>query len=125
MDSSPAFISSPLSVTSPRRIPKSQFTYKQLNQLKTFSTTTPLRVIAHVDLDAFYAQCETVRLGLDPTLPLAVQQWQGLIAINYPARAFGLNRHITSTEALKLCPELRLQHVATWKEGDERWAYHE
>lgn len=123
--SSPApFESSPL-LASPRRIPKSQFTYKQLSQLKSYGTTTPLRVIAHVDLDAFYAQCETVRLGIDPSKPLAVQQWQGLIAINYPARAHGLSRHVTSTEALKLCPDIILQHVATWKEGDEKWAYHE
>lgn len=122
--SAPAFASSPsLSITSPRRIPKSRFTFKQLQQLKSYSTQTPLRVIAHVDLDAFYAQCETVRLGLDPAKPLAVQQWQGLIAINYPARAFGLSRHVTSAEALKVCPELILQHVATWKEGEESWAY--
>lgn len=121
----PTFASSPFSITSPRRIPKSKFTYKQLHQLKSYSPQTPLRVIAHIDLDAFYAQCETVRLGIDPTLPLAVQQWQGLIAINYPARAFGLNRHVTSTEALKVCPDLIMQHVATWKEGDEQWAYHE
>ena len=52
------------------------------------------------------------------------QQWQGLIAINYPARKFGLNRHITITEAKKLCPDLLIQHVATWREGDEKWAYH-
>ncbi|KAF2252093.1 DNA/RNA polymerase [Trematosphaeria pertusa] len=121
----PFLASSPFSITSPRRIPKSRFTYKQLHQLKTFSTQTPLRVIAHIDLDAFYAQCETVRLGIDPSKPLAVQQWQGLIAINYPARAYGLSRHVTSTEALKLCPDLILQHVATWKEGEEKWAYHE
>jgi DNA polymerase eta len=50
---------------------------------------------------------------------------QGLIAINYPSRKFGLTRHITITEAKKLCPDLILQHVATWKEGDEKWAYHE
>jgi DNA polymerase eta len=124
--SSPApFASSSHSIVSPRRIPKSRFTYKQLNQLKTFSTTTPLRAIAHIDLDAFYAQCETVRLGVDPGKPLAVQQWQALIAVNYPARAYGLNRHITSSEAKKLCPDLILQHVATWKEGEETWAYHE
>ncbi|KAL1311584.1 hypothetical protein AAFC00_001700 [Neodothiora populina] len=66
-----------------------------------------------------------VRLGLPVDKPLAVQQWQGLIAINYPARKFGLNRHITITEAQKLCPELIMQHVATWREGDEKWAYHE
>src|ERR1700738_612399 len=50
---------------------------------------------------------------------------QGLIAINYPARKFGLTRHITITEAKKLCPELIMQHVATWKEGEEKWAYHD
>lgn len=48
---------------------------------------------------------------------------QGLIAINYPARAFGLARHVTPTEAKKLCPDIILQHVATWREGDEKWAY--
>lgn len=66
-----------------------------------------------------------VRLNVPEDQPLAVQQWQGLIAINYPARKFGLNRHITITEAQKLCPELIMQHVATWKEGEEKWAYHE
>ena len=35
-----------------------------------------------------------------------------------------MNRHITITEAKKLCPNLIMQHVATWKEGDEKWAYH-
>lgn len=33
----------------------------------------PLRVIAHIDLDAFYAQCEGVRLGIAEDQPLAVQ----------------------------------------------------
>lgn len=50
---------------------------------------------------------------------------QGLIAVNYPARLFGLTRHITITEAKKLCPALITQHVATWKEGEEKWAYHD
>jgi DNA polymerase eta len=58
-------------------------------------------------------------------VPVAKKFRQGLIAINYPARNFGLNRHITITEAKKLCPNLIMQHVATWKEGDEKWAYHD
>jgi DNA polymerase eta len=66
-----------------------------------------------------------VRLGTPEDTPLGVQQWQGLIAINYPARKFGLNRHVTPVEAKKLCPEIVLQHVATWQEGDEQWQYHE
>ena len=54
---------------------KSKFTYKHLAQLSTSSVSSPLRVIAHVDLDAFYAQCEMVRLGVGEEVPLAVRQW--------------------------------------------------
>ncbi|KAG6029262.1 hypothetical protein E4U41_000440 [Claviceps citrina] len=102
---------------------RSQFTHRQLGQLAFFNTSNPLRVIAHVDLDAFYAQCEMVRLGVPEDQPLAVQQWQGLIAINYPARSFGIGRHCNVAEAKKLCPALKAQHVATWREGDDKWAY--
>jgi DNA polymerase eta len=122
MDSSQPFASSPISPTTRLRR-RSKYTYKHLSTLAHGAPTCPLRVIAHIDLDAFYAQCETVRLGLDPAKPLAVQQWQGLIAINYPARAFGLNRHVTVAEAKEKCPELICQHVATWKEGDVTWSY--
>lgn len=125
MSSPPHFLaSSPISSGAHLRR-RSAFTYKQLTQLSLSTPSTPLRVIAHIDLDAFYAQCEMVRLGISPDKPLAVQQWQGLIAINYPARAFGLNRHVTITEAKKQCPDLIMQHVATWQEGDDTWAYHD
>ncbi|KAI1479824.1 DNA/RNA polymerase [Daldinia eschscholtzii] len=121
--SSPRFqISSPVHGTGRR---KSQFTYRHLSLLASYSTSSPLRVIAHIDLDAFYAQCEMVRLGIPEDQPLAVQQWQGLIAVNYPAREFGIGRHCTVTDARKLCPKLIAQHVATWKEGDEKWSYHD
>ncbi|KAL9006032.1 MAG: hypothetical protein Q9188_001210 [Gyalolechia gomerana] len=125
MSSSQPFVpSSPIS-PSAGHLRKSRFTYKHLSQLALSCNTGPLRVIAHVDLDAFYAQCEGIRLGIAEDQPLAVQQWQGLIAINYPARKFGLTRFITISEAKKLCPNLIMQHVATWKEGDAKWAYHE
>ncbi|KAJ8131867.1 hypothetical protein O1611_g1755 [Lasiodiplodia mahajangana] len=101
---SPGFqVSSPFDGSGRR---KSQFTYRQLSLMASYSTSSPLRVIAHIDLDAFYAQ-------------------QGLIAVNYPAREFGIGRHCTVTEAKKLCPDLIAQHVATWKEGNEMWAYHD
>ena len=38
------------------------------------------RVILHLDLDCFYAQVEHNRLKMPLTVPLAVQQWNGLIA---------------------------------------------
>lgn len=119
--SQPFLASSPIGPT--KR--KSKFTFKQLTLLSQASTSCPLRVVAHIDLDAFYAQCEMVRLGLADDQPLAVQQWQGLIAINYPARAFNLNRHVTITEAKKACPQIICQHVATWREGDDQWRYRE
>ena len=72
------------------------------------------RVILHVDLDCFYAQVEHLRLGVPLTQPLAVQQWNNLIAVNYAARAFGVRRHASIQEALGLCPQLRLVHVPTY-----------
>jgi len=66
-----------------------------------------------------------IRLGVPEDKPLAVQQWQGLIAINYAAREAGIGRHCDVKEAKKLCPELIAQHVATWREGDDKWAYRE
>ena len=32
------------------------------------------RVVLLLDMDCFYAQCETVRLGLDQSMPLALVQ---------------------------------------------------
>ena len=32
------------------------------------------RVVVLLDMDCFYAQCETVRLGLDQSIPLALVQ---------------------------------------------------
>ncbi|KAJ7552061.1 hypothetical protein O6H91_06G040100 [Diphasiastrum complanatum] len=59
------------------------------------------RVVLHVDLDCFYAAVEQVRLGIPREVPLAVQQWEGLIAVNYPARAAGVVRHDRVSEALR------------------------
>ena len=53
----------------------SKFTYRHFSQLASYSTSSPLRVVAHVDLDSFYAQCEMIRLGVAEDQPLAVQQW--------------------------------------------------
>jgi len=70
--SQPFLASSPFSANA-GRTRKSRFTYKNLIQLGLSSTACPLRVVAHIDLDAFYAQCEGVRLGIPEEQPLAVQ----------------------------------------------------
>ncbi|KAJ5653246.1 hypothetical protein N7490_000249 [Penicillium lividum] len=108
----------------PDAVKRSRYTYRHLQLLRQGSTATPLRAIAHIDLDAFYAQCEMVRLGTPRDTPLAVQQWDSLIAVNYAARPFGVNRMVSTAEARKLCPNIILQHVATFREGEGgRWAY--
>ena len=91
----------------------------------THSTATTInyssQIIIHIDLDAFYAQVEIQRCKLDPTLPVAVQQWEGLIAVNYPARAKGISRLMRASDAKKICPELILVHVETLdKDGNRR-----
>lgn len=102
----------------------SRYNFRHLHLLRQNSPSSPLRVIAHIDLDAFYAQCEMVRLGISRDTPLAVQQWDSLIAINYAARPFGITRMLSAIEAKKRCPELILQHVATFREGEGgKWAY--
>lgn len=55
----------------------------------------------------------------------AVQQWQILLAINYPARVFGISRQTSAVEARKLCPEIQLVHVATYADGDTEYKYHD
>lgn len=74
------------------------------------------------DSDAFYASCEMVRLGIFDK-PLVVLQWQGLIAVNYPARKFGISRMDKIKDAKQRCPDLVVVHVATYKEGQEKPDY--
>ncbi|GAA5939375.1 DNA-directed DNA polymerase eta [Sporobolomyces koalae] len=100
-------------------------TYRHLLGTNNLGAANPLRVIAHIDIDAAYASMEMVRLKLDPTQPMATQQWNGLIAVNYPARAYGITRHETPAEAIKKCPHIRLVHVQTYRNGDTEPGYWE
>lgn len=56
------------------------------------AASTPTRVIIHLDLDCFYAQVEQRRLKIPDGQPVAVQQWGSLLAVNYDARKFGVER---------------------------------
>lgn len=85
----------------------------------------PLRTIVHIDIDAAYAGMEMSRLGIpwDSDIPVCVQQWQGLIAVNYPARKFGITRHESPASALEKCPHLTMVHCATYGPGDTEPSY--
>eukprot|EP00891_Asterochloris_glomerata_P006033 jgi/Astpho2/6033/Aster-x1345 len=63
-------------------------------------------------------QCQRVILHID------LDQWEGLIAVNYPARTAGVTRHMRAPEARVKCPELQCVHVETiggetFKSGDK------
>lgn len=106
---------------------KSAFTQTHLAWLKDSSKShlTPLAVVAHIDLDAFYAQCEQVRLGLTKKDPVVCRQWNGLIAISYAARKHGITRHETALTAHEKCKGIIFAHVATFKKGETEWKYHD
>jgi DNA polymerase eta len=76
------------------------------------------RVIIHIDLDAFFAQVEQVRLGYDRSIPLVVVQWNSLVAVNYKAREFGITRFDTLEDSKKKCEDLVSVHVPTLTKDD-------
>ncbi|KAJ1899300.1 N-acetyltransferase eso1, partial [Kickxella alabastrina] len=80
------------------------------------------RAIIHIDLgknNAYILHTDT-----DDDVPLAVQQWHGIIAVNYAARAYGVNRSDSAKEARLKCPDIRLVHVATFTGSGGAPAYH-
>lgn len=57
-------------------------TYRHLLSPTAQTPWNPLRVIAHCDIDAAYAQFEAVRLGVPDDTPLIVIQWETIIAVS-------------------------------------------
>jgi DNA polymerase eta len=46
------------------------------------------------------------------------------IAVNYPAREFGIKRMTKIKDAKQMCPNLVVVHVATYKDGENEPKYH-
>lgn len=93
------------------------------------SDTGPFdRFIIHLDMDAYYAQVEMKKHNLDLTVclpdllilqkPMAVLQWNSIIALNYVAKKGGVKRCMNGFEALEVCPQLTFVHVATIMDTD-------
>jgi DNA polymerase-4 len=65
-----------------------------------------MRVVTHVDMDAFYASVEMRRRPDLRDVPM----WVGgaergvVLSANYPARTFGVRGGMSSTQARRLCP---------------------
>ena len=75
-------------------------------------TTTGPRIVAHVDMDSFYASAEARRnpsLGDSPVV-IGADPKEGkgrgvVVSCNYPARKFGLRSAMPISEAWRLCPQ--------------------
>ena len=123
-------------------------TYRHLLHSSGQTTSNPLRVIAHCDIDAAYArefsatllvndalnfECidgsefEAVRIGSPDDVPLIVIQWETIIAVNYPARKYGIKRcsSMGPKEARELCPHVVIVHTATYRPGESESGYWE
>jgi DNA polymerase-4 len=68
-----------------------------------------MALIAHLDLDAFFATVETLEHGFDPEKPLVVggnPRGRGVVATaNYAARKYGIRSGMSAAEALRRCPQ--------------------
>ncbi|CAH6721488.1 DNA polymerase eta [[Candida] jaroonii] len=103
----------------------SKFTYHDLNQLndRSRSYLSRLAVIGHLDLNAFFAQVEQVRLNLTINDPVVCVQWQAVIAVSYAARKFGIKRMDTIKTVKEKCPNVVLAHAAVYEKGSSKWKY--
>ncbi|EMG51034.1 DNA polymerase eta, putative [Candida maltosa Xu316] len=103
----------------------SQFTYQNLHDLNDPATSylSPLSTIGLVDLNAFFAQVEQIRLGLTDQDPVVCGQWHSLIAVSYAARKYGISRMDTIASAKTKCPNLIIGHAPVYKKGEEYWSY--
>jgi DNA polymerase-4 len=86
-------------------------------------------IVAHVDLDAFYAAVEELEQPELRTKPLVVggdPHGRGVVATaNYAARRFGIHSAMSCAEALRRCPEtvfLRPRHQRYREVSREVWA---
>ncbi|HEU4941699.1 MAG TPA: DNA polymerase IV [Gaiellaceae bacterium] len=92
-------------------------------------TTRPLKVIlAHLDLDAFFAAVEELENPDLRTKPLVVggdPRGRGVVATaNYVARQFGIHSAMSCAEALRRCPHavfLRPRHGTYSEYSKEVW----
>lgn len=64
--------------------------------------------IIHIDVDCFYAQVEMVRKPELRSLPLGIQQKNIVVTSNYEARKYGVRKCMLISDALKICPNLKL-----------------
>lgn len=103
----------------------SKFKFSELKMLDSPAQAyqLPMAVIALVDMNAFFAQCEQVRLGCTLEDPVVCCQWSSLIAVSYAARKYGIGRMDNLKSAKEKCPGLVVGHAAVFQKGETHWQY--
>jgi DNA polymerase eta len=81
------------------------------------------RAIIHLDLDCFYCQVEQVRQNIRNE-PLCVQQWNGILSVNYDARKLGITRQWTAKDIKDKLPNVHLAHVPVLQMGGTKPGYY-
>ncbi len=86
------------------------------------------RVVAHLDLDAFFAAVEVLENPALAGLPLVVggdPQGRGVVATaSYEARRFGIRSAMSAAEAIRRCPDavfVRPDHARYRRHSDGVW----
>ena len=88
-------------------------------------------IVAHLDLDAFYAAVEELEDPELRTKPLVVggdPHGRGVVATtNYVARRYGIHSAMSCAEALRRCPHVvfvRPDHLEYLQRGGSCWGNH-
>ncbi|CAG4931139.1 unnamed protein product [Parnassius apollo] len=66
------------------------------------------KAIIHIDIDCFYAQVEMLRNPELRSQPVGIQQKNIVVTSNYEARKYGIKKCMAVTDAMKICPNLKL-----------------
>lgn len=105
----------------------SNFKWKDLIKINSANDAymSPLACIAHIDVNAFFAQAEQIRCNYTKDDPVVCVQWKSLIAVSYAAKKFGISRMDTIESAMEKCPDLIPVHTAVFKKGEDFWQYYD
>lgn len=76
--------------------------------MESFKLDAHFKTIIHIDIDCFYAQVEMNKNPEFRNIPLGIQQKNIVVTSNYIARAQGVQKCMLITDAMKVCPKLKL-----------------
>ena len=84
---------------------------------------TGIMVRLHSDVDCFFVAVEQLRRPALRHLPVAVQQHQDIISVNYAARAAGVRKHMVPAKAREILHPIGGQVVHVHTEAGSRVSY--